>query len=1382
MSPKCVFLGSKQMGIDSDIQTYVAEGVCAAIPSFQFISPYISESVLNIASLHTNYLFGENDSHIQSCFSTKNKTDIKFGLYTRINNDRPTTILTFRDNVKWLKTVWKSAVRGNGKLNAGYQCFSGNKRLSTLTSLAFRKDAYFYPVKLTVTVNLNEEVRLEMIQREVCKGHFIWRKNGDRNLVDVPYNNTHMSIIFLSVEVGHSGIYSLECNNSDIEKAGFVQLIVRACPKGKYGNFCTQNCSVCLNGGICHDLNGKCICPPGFYGATCKEVCAPGSFGEKCEMNCSLVSTSNDQLSCKEALICLPHPYGCSCAAGFTGIFCNETCKPGTFGAGCSETHHCHCANGKNCNIYTGSCDDECAPNWYGEKCDFTLTDVTGLSFHVISSSTVNLTWRSLSELYSTAHVQYYIITYQRIGWRFVCNSSGEEKISQKNTTDTTFMLLNLKPFAIYNVHVRANIISNSDSFNQNGKSEVIVETSGTIPPPPEDFHIKLTISSTIFLVWSSAFPPTGFLDYYKVIYRDLRTNYTKADTLKNTLEDKCWNKSFEYCHAIRNLMPSHKYEIQLIAFNKNVSTGSEAVTITAETVPSDPVTNFNISILQHRKNEATIFISPGNANSSIYSSFLIVVDVMDEHHHPNQIDLLSEIHTKSRCITPSSYKHTYIAAKIHNIPNDGMVFTVGNKSCFNDYYNQPLQSGKIYRIGVAAIISICGGDFYSDVIFAPKTVFFESLKADAHSAPLSIVLGFALPLLIIVGILLVLLYLWKSKRYHIPVMKRKFIPNKGSSESIFGVSNEALDEMEIIETESLCEDLSNCIPLEELHDFIKQGARNNKIKKEFLSLPKGQLYPCAIAKLPDNKYKNRYGNILPYDHSRVKLDVTDGSDFIHANYIDGYKQTQKYIATQGPMYNTVTDFWSMIWKEKVSKIIMIANIMENGKCKCEKYWPDDVTSYGDIKITLEKEESFADFVIRTLNVSKDEKNREIKHFHFVSWPDHDVPLNTTPFMNFLKRVRNYNSSCSSPVVIHCSAGIGRTGTVILFENAFQMGIEENQVDLLGQLCCMRKQRMNIVENFDQYIFVYQALVEALCIGNTTIASHNFLKEYSALVKPNEETDVSTIHDEFEMLNDLRRQLIPKDIHSAYMISNQSKNRSMYILPSDRTRPLLGNTSYDSDYINAVFIDSYTKKDAFVATQYPLPETVVDFWRMIFTLKSGIIILLQNIPFSDSENPRFWPEHGSQHFGRFLVKFESIIEENDVAIIGLFVNDTESEEKNLPVCVKLLQIKSWSVDCKLPSDILSILEAEKFISACESELRNNVIVITCLDGVTACGVFCTFLHIIDQMRVAQEINIFQSVKCTRTNRMQFINTLEQYKFLFELVKAFLEIKRAPEWI
>ncbi|GFU29168.1 receptor-type tyrosine-protein phosphatase T [Nephila pilipes] len=602
--------------------------------------------------------------------------------------------------------------------------------------------------------------------------------------------------------------------------------------------------------------------------------------------------------------------------------------------------------------------------------------------------------------------------------------------------------------------------------------------------------------------------------------------------------------------------------------------------------------------------------------------------------------------------------------------------------------------------------------------------------------------------------------------------MKKRFISKK-DSESDFAVCNEALDEMDIIETESVCEDLSNPIPVKELIDFVKYNVKNNKIKKEFGSLPRGQIYPCSSAKMIGNKFKNRYGNILPYDHSRVHLNTKEDSNYIHANFIDGYKKSKNYIATQGPMADTISDFWLMIWNEKVTKIIMITNLVENGKCKCEKYWTDEVTSYGDIKLSLGSEESFADFIIRTFNISKNHKSREIKQFHFTSWPDHGVPLNTTPFINFLKKVRIYNSDYNAPVVVHCSAGIGRTGAVILFENSFEMAIHEDYVDVLGHLCNMRKQRMNIVENYDQFVFVYHALVEALCVEKTCIVSQNFLREYLHLIIPDDVTGITGIEKQFQILNAIDSQLLPKNILSAYMVSNQSKNRSMHILPSDKARPVLRRNSNGTDYINAVYIDSYKRKNKFVATQYPLSETVVDFWRMIFELKSKIIVLLQDVPLN-TQNPQFWPSGGGECFGKFYVQFESAVLEDDIMIINLEASQLESQEEVSSFSMKLIQIKSWPIECDLPPELSTVLTVMKWINMWEKDLNNNIITVMCLDGVTACGVFCVSMHIIDRLKTEQEIDIFQSVKCTRTNRTQFITNKEQYTFLFQLTKAYLE--------
>ncbi|KAF8794382.1 Angiopoietin-1 receptor like protein [Argiope bruennichi] len=264
--PKNVFFGSKRMHISSNLKDVHEAG--DAISSYKFLSPYISENLLDVASLHTDYLFGEKGLHNQFCFVSKKSTNLKFDQYCNTNIEKPCVLLATR--ALWVITSEWKLKKNDEKLNAGYQCFPENKTLSTLTSLAFRKDAYFYPTTLTKTVSVHEEVTLQMTENGVCGDKAtVWRKDrGHAITQDV----SRTSIFFPKVEVGHAGIYSLECSNSDVSRAGFVHLIVRACPNGKHGNLCSKDCPECLNGGICHDLNGECVCPPGFYGPMCEKA------------------------------------------------------------------------------------------------------------------------------------------------------------------------------------------------------------------------------------------------------------------------------------------------------------------------------------------------------------------------------------------------------------------------------------------------------------------------------------------------------------------------------------------------------------------------------------------------------------------------------------------------------------------------------------------------------------------------------------------------------------------------------------------------------------------------------------------------------------------------------------------------------------------------------------------------------------------------------------------------------------------------------------------------------------------------------------------------------------------------------------------------------
>ncbi|PRD24160.1 UNVERIFIED_CONTAM: Ptprt [Trichonephila clavipes] len=971
-------------------------------------------------------------------------------------------------------------------------------------------------------------------------------------------------------------------------------------------------------------------------------------------------------------------------------------CQPGTYGAGCSETRNCHCIEGKNCNPFSGVCDGECQSNWYGKHCDETPINISEISFESISPFAVNLTWEESSQPSKT--VKYYIITFQQIGWRHLCNFSFDETLNRKNTTETCIVLDDLEPYAIYKINVSAMMLisSKDEYFNNNTRSEIVLKTSAAIPPPPMYFHAYLKTAFSLYLVWASPFPPGGLLDYYKISYVDEKNNSFTDIIVGNSIE-QCSNQSSVLCYVMKDLLPNQRYEIQLMAFNKNVSKGSEAASITVETTPTDPIDDFKVSIIKSHNSEVTIQILPGNEYIEIYSAFLIVVKEVDNKHLHHNLSYF--IHSESSCSRIPSETNTYIAAKIFRIPESGMQLIVGNKSCFNGYYNQPLTNGKKYRIGIIALAEFCQQKLYSAVLFTNETVSSEYFRLIFFLLEWNTLLQATFPCFVgslevanqnilqcmrassfdiiqgpvvapfkggfpfgeeekvcwgKVGAVELLQCHFlstarkKFKKMKTSIMKKRFISKK-DSESDLAVCNEALNEMDIIETESICEYLSNPIPVKELSEFVKHNVKNNKIKREFGSLPRGQIYPCSAAKMINNKFKNRYGNILPYDHSRVYLNTEGESNYIHANFVD-VKVTRN-----------------------------LTNILQL-KCKCEKYWTDEEASYGDLKLSLRNVEYFADFVIRTFNISKSHKSREIKQFHFTSWPDHGIPPNTTPFINFLKKMHAYNSDCNAPITVHCSAGIGRTGAVILFENSFEMGIHEDHVDLLGHLCNMRKQRMNIVENYDQYVFVYHALVEALCVENTCIVSQDFFGEYPNLIIPDGISGTTIMEKQFQMLNDIPSQLLPKNILSAYMVSNQSKNRSMHILPNDKVRPLLRRNSNDTDYINAVYIDSYRKKNNFVATQYPLSETVVDFWRMIFELKSKIIVLLQDVPVN-AENPQFWPLESSECFGKFYVQSESAVLEDDIMIANLYATQLESQVIFFFAKVYFLNFNSNNVNC-----------------------------------------------------------------------------------------------------
>ena len=164
---------------------------------------------------------------------------------------------------------------------------------------------------------------------------------------------------------------------------------------------------------------------------------------------------------------------------------------------------------------------------------------------------------------------------------------------------------------------------------------------------------------------------------------------------------------------------------------------------------------------------------------------------------------------------------------------------------------------------------------------------------------------------------------------------------------------------------------------------------------EEFKHVGRDQL--CAAADLPVNRPKNRFTNILPYDHSRVKLQPTDdeeGSDFINASFVPGFNSKREFIVTQGPLHSTRDDFWRMCWETNSRAIVMLTRCIEKGREKCDHYWPFDTDPvfYGDIQVTILNESHYPDWNINEFRMMRGDTVRTIRHFHFTTWPDFGVP------------------------------------------------------------------------------------------------------------------------------------------------------------------------------------------------------------------------------------------------------------------------------------------------------------------------------------------------------------------------------------------------------
>uniref|UniRef100_A0A4W3I975 Receptor-type tyrosine-protein phosphatase C n=1 Tax=Callorhinchus milii TaxID=7868 RepID=A0A4W3I975_CALMI len=573
-----------------------------------------------------------------------------------------------------------------------------------------------------------------------------------------------------------------------------------------------------------------------------------------------------------------------------------------------------------------------------------------------------------------------------------------------------------------------------------------------------------------------------------------------------------------------------------------------------------------------------------------------------------------------------------------------------------------------------------------------------------------------------------------------------------------------------------------------------KQADEARLFLAEFQSIPRVfNKFPVKEARKPYNSIKNRYVDILPYDHNRVSLSPesgVQGSDYINASYIDGFNELRKYIAAQGPKEETSNDFWKMVWEQKTTIIVMVTRCEEGNRPKCAHYWPsmdEQNKSFGDLVIRINEEKWCPDYVVRKLFIShKKEKptDREVTHIQFISWPDHGVPEDPQLLLKLRRRVNAFSNFFSGPIIVHCSAGVGRTGSYIGID-AMMQGLEaEGHVDIYGYIVGLRRQRCLMVQVEAQYILIHQALLEHYIFGETEICLSELPKELINLKREDPASEPSMLVAEFQRALCFISRLCLNDEH---MLCNNSHftveyNRVTVKLADEKSKESendseLSSSDDDDDdectkYINASFIDGYWYTEALIATQTPLQETIADFWQMVFQRKTAFIVMLSKLKEDTEDFTEYWGEE-DKTYDDIEVKLTECNNGPEFIVRTFEIKHGKRKDAHK---VYQYHYHKWT-DSDLPENPSSFIEVIRTLK--EKLPKPNgpnraiapPIVVHCSDGAKLTGIFCALWNLLDSADTENIIDVFYMVKLLRKQRSGMILTFEQFEFLYDTIAS-----------
>ncbi|XP_038625672.1 receptor-type tyrosine-protein phosphatase delta isoform X34 [Tachyglossus aculeatus] len=946
--------------------------------------------------------------------------------------------------------------------------------------------------------------------------------------------------------------------------------------------------------------------------------------------------------------------------------------------------------------------------------------------------------------------------------------NDGDHGEEQRITIEpaTSYRLQELKPNSLYYFRLAAR------SPQGLGASTAEISARTMQSMFAKNFHVKAVMKTSVLLSWeipenyNSAMP-------FKILYDDGKM-VVEAD-------GRATQK------LIINLKPETSYSFVLT--NRGNSAGGLQHRVTAKTAPDVLRTKPAFIGKTNLDGMITVQLPEVPANENIKGYYIVIVPLKKSRgkfikpwESPDEMELdelLKEISRRRRSIRFGREVELkpYIAAHFDVLPTE---FTLGDDKHYGGFTNKQLQSGQEYVFFVLAVMEHSESTMYATSPYSDPVVSMDldPQPITDEEEGLIWVVGPVLAVVFIICIVIAIL-LYKSK----PDRKRAESDSRKSSipNSKEIPSHHPTDPVELRRLNFQTPGMASHppIPILELADHIERLKANDNLKfsQEYESIDPGQQFTWEHSNLEVNKPKNRYANVIAYDHSRVLLSAIEGipgSDYVNANYIDGYRKQNAYIATQGSLPETFGDFWRMMWEQRGATVVMMTKLEERSRVKCDQYWPSRGTeTYGLIQVTLLDTVELATYCVRTFALYKNgsSEKREVRQFQFTAWPDHGVPEHPTPFLAFLRRVKTCNPPDAGPMVVHCSAGVGRTGCFIVIDAMLERIKHEKTVDIYGHVTLMRAQRNYMVQTEDQYIFIHDALLEAVTCGNTEVPARNLYAYIQKLTQIETGENVTGMELEF-------KRLASSKAHTSRFISanlpcNKFKNRLVNIMPYESTRvclqPIRGVEG--SDYINASFIDGYRQQKAYIATQGPLAETTEDFWRMLWEHNSTIVVMLTKLREMGREKcHQYWPAERSARYQYFVV--DPMAEYNMPQYILREFKVTDARDGQSRT-VRQFQFTDWP-EQGVPKSGEGFIDFIGQVHKTKEQFgQDGPISVHCSAGVGRTGVFITLSIVLERMRYEGVVDIFQTVKMLRTQRPAMVQTEDQYQFCYRAALEYL---------